>query len=63
MGTPMRVDAREPKALIDSAGVTRAAGTTGAAASQVLASSSALAKQGETLRGEVDRFLADIRAA
>jgi methyl-accepting chemotaxis protein len=45
------------------AGVTQAASATGAAAAEVLASSSELARQGETLRGEVDRFLADIRAA
>ena len=44
-------------------GVTSAAGETGAASSQVLGATDALAKQSETLRGEIDRFLADIRAA
>ena len=44
-------------------GVTQAAGETGAASSQVLGAASDLAKQGETLRAEVSRFLADIRAA
>jgi methyl-accepting chemotaxis protein len=44
-------------------GVTKAAGETGAASSQVLGASSELAKQGELLRAEVSRFLADIRAA
>jgi methyl-accepting chemotaxis protein len=45
------------------AGVNEAAGKTGAAASQVLASSGELGKQAETLRSEVDQFLAKIRAA
>jgi methyl-accepting chemotaxis protein len=45
------------------AGVTAAAGETGAAAHQVQAAAGDLAKQGETLRGEVDEFLANIRAA
>jgi len=44
-------------------GVTRAASETGAAASQVLGAASALSKQSEALRGEVDRFLAEVRAA
>jgi methyl-accepting chemotaxis protein len=44
-------------------GVTQAANDTGAAASQVLGASTDLARQGEILRGEVSRFLADIRAA
>ena len=39
------------------------AGETGAAATQVLASADQLGKQAETLRGDVDQFLADIRAA
>jgi methyl-accepting chemotaxis protein len=45
------------------AGVASAAGETGAAASHVLASASDLALQSERLRGEVDKFLATIRAA
>ena len=44
-------------------GVTQAVSETGAAASQVLSSSGELAKQSETLRREVDKFLAGIRAA
>jgi methyl-accepting chemotaxis protein len=44
-------------------GVTRAASETGAAASQVLGAASALSKQSEALRSEVDRFLAEVRAA
>jgi methyl-accepting chemotaxis protein len=44
-------------------GVTRAASETGAAASQVLGAASALSKQSEALRTEVDRFLAEVRAA
>ncbi len=44
-------------------GVTQAASQTGAAATQVLASAGALSKQAETLRHEVDGFLANIRAA
>lgn len=44
-------------------GVTQAAGETGAAASQVLSSAGELASQGETLRDEVDKFLANLRAA
>ena len=43
--------------------VTDAAGQTGAAASQVLGAAQELAQQAETLRGQVERFLADIRAA
>jgi hypothetical protein len=42
---------------------TRAASETGAAASQVLGAASALSKQSEALRTEVDRFLAEVRAA
>jgi methyl-accepting chemotaxis protein len=45
------------------AGVTRAATDTGAASGQVLSAATELAKQGETLRAEIGRFLADIRAA
>ena len=45
------------------AGVTQAASQTGAASSQVLSTSGELAKQAEVLRGEVDKFLASIRAA
>jgi methyl-accepting chemotaxis protein len=44
-------------------GVNQAAGETGAAASQVLASAEELGKQAETLRADVDSFLANIRAA
>jgi methyl-accepting chemotaxis protein len=44
-------------------GVTQAASETGAASSQVLGAAGELAKQGETLRAEVSRFLANIRAA
>lgn len=43
--------------------VNRAAGDTGAAASQVLTTAGDLGRQAETLRAEVDRFLATIRAA
>jgi len=45
------------------AGVNEAAGNTGTAASQVLASAGELGRQAETLRVEVDQFLAAIRAA
>ncbi|HZS85605.1 MAG TPA: methyl-accepting chemotaxis protein [Stellaceae bacterium] len=45
------------------AGVNEAATKTGAAASEVLASSGELGRQSETLRAEVDQFLAAIRAA
>jgi methyl-accepting chemotaxis protein len=44
-------------------GVTRAASDTGAASSQVLSSANDLAKQSESLRAEVDTFLAKVRAA
>jgi methyl-accepting chemotaxis protein len=44
-------------------GVTQAAGETGAAASQMLSASGELARQGEHLRGEVDKFLQAVRAA
>ena len=39
------------------------AGETGKAANEVLESAGQLAKQSEDLRGAVDKFLADIRAA
>jgi methyl-accepting chemotaxis protein len=45
------------------AGVTQAAGETGEAAGQVLAASSELSTQAERLRAQVDKFVADIRAA
>jgi len=45
------------------AGVTLAATQTGTASTQVLGSASELSKQGERLRADVSRFLADIRAA
>jgi methyl-accepting chemotaxis protein len=44
-------------------GVTEAATETGAAATQVLNSASDLAKQAETLRSEVETFIATLRAA
>ena len=43
--------------------VTQAATHTGAGASQVLTSSQELARQSETLKGKVETFFADIRAA
>ncbi len=43
--------------------VTHAATQTGAGAAQVLTSSQELARQSETLRGKVETFFADIRAA
>jgi methyl-accepting chemotaxis protein len=45
------------------AGVSQAASKTGAAAAEVLAASGGLGEQAETLRAEVDHFLATIRAA
>jgi methyl-accepting chemotaxis protein len=45
------------------AGVTQAAGQTGRTASEVLSAAVELSQQSETLRGEVDKFLAEIRAA
>jgi methyl-accepting chemotaxis protein len=45
------------------AGVTQAANETGAASSQVLGAATALSQQAETLRGDVQSFLANIRAA
>ncbi len=44
-------------------GVTTAAGETGTAANQMLASAGELANQSDTLRQEVDKFLAEVRAA
>ena len=44
-------------------GVRQAAGDTGAAAQQVLLASGDLSRQSETLRGQVETFLADIKAA
>jgi methyl-accepting chemotaxis protein len=44
-------------------GVSEAAAQTGAAASQVLSAAGELSQQSETLRSEVDTFLANIRAA
>ncbi|CAN5194002.1 hypothetical protein BH10PSE10_BH10PSE10_13230 [soil metagenome] len=44
-------------------GVTAAAGETGQAAGQVLSAASELSEQSETLRAEVDKFLATVRAA
>ncbi|MGQ9369796.1 methyl-accepting chemotaxis protein [Azospirillum sp. ST 5-10] len=43
--------------------VTEAAGETGTAAGQVLSAAGELSQQAETLRGEVERFLAGIKAA
>jgi methyl-accepting chemotaxis protein len=45
------------------AGVTQATAEVGGAANQVLASAGALSSEAERLRGEVDRFLASVRAA
>ncbi len=45
------------------AGVREAAAATGGASSRVLEAASDLSRQGETLRGNVDTFLANIRAA
>ena len=44
-------------------GVTSGIASTGAAASEMLGSAAELARQSSTLRQEVDRFLAHIRAA
>ena len=44
-------------------GVSRAAGDTGAAATQLLGAAGGLSKQAETLRHDVDGFLANVRAA
>ncbi len=45
------------------AGVQQAAGDTGAAAHQVLQASSELSRQSETMRGQVESFLGNIKAA
>jgi len=45
------------------AGVQQAAGDTGAAAHQVLSASSELSRQSETMRGQVETFLSNIKAA
>jgi methyl-accepting chemotaxis protein len=44
-------------------GVTQAASQTGAASSQVLSTAGELAKQSESLRAEVDKFLRNVRVA
>ena len=44
-------------------GVNEAAGQTAEAAHQVLSSADKLGTRAETLRADVDKFLADIRAA
>jgi len=44
-------------------GVSRAAGDTGAAATQLLGAAGELSQQAETLRSDVDGFLANVRAA
>lgn len=44
-------------------GVNKAAAETGTAAGKVLGPAEALGRQAETLRAEVRKFLADIRAA
>jgi methyl-accepting chemotaxis protein len=44
-------------------GVQQAADDTGAAAHQVLHASSELSKQSETMRGQVEAFLINIKAA
>ncbi|GAB4190973.1 MAG: HAMP domain-containing methyl-accepting chemotaxis protein [Thalassobaculales bacterium] len=45
------------------AGVTQAAGHTGSASSQLLGAAQDLSVQSETLRAEVERFLAEVRSA
>ncbi|MBT3237532.1 MAG: HAMP domain-containing protein [Rhodospirillaceae bacterium] len=45
------------------AGVTQAAGESGAAAGQVLSAASELSQQSELLKAEVDKFMAQVRAA
>ena len=49
--------------IVNVTGVSQAASETGAAANDVLGAAGELAKQAETLRGEVDGFLAAVRAA
>ena len=44
-------------------GVTKASSTTGRTASEVLSAAQQMAKQAESLRGEVERFLAEVKAA
>ncbi len=44
-------------------GVSRAASETGAAAAQVLSAAGEMSRQSDTLRGDVDEFLATVRAA
>ncbi len=44
-------------------GVSQAATQTGSAATQVLAAANELSRQAEALRGEVDRFLSDVKSA
>jgi methyl-accepting chemotaxis protein len=44
-------------------GVNHAASETGTAAAHVLTSASKLSEQAEILRGEIDKFLTNIRAA
>ncbi|MEI9985805.1 MAG: cache domain-containing protein [Aliidongia sp.] len=48
---------------VNIVGVNQAASETGAAASMVLSSAEELGRQADTLRGNVDKFLAKIRAA
>ena len=48
---------------VNIGGVTRAAGQTGTAANRVLVSAEDLNKQASLLRGKVDSFVANIRAA
>jgi methyl-accepting chemotaxis protein len=45
------------------AGVTDASGTTGQTAGEVLTAAQEMAKQAEALRGEVERFLSEVKAA
>ena len=52
---------QDVNATIES--VSKAAGETGSAAGQVLGASQEMSRQAEGLRGEVERFLAEIRAA
>jgi methyl-accepting chemotaxis protein len=51
------------EASANISGVTESASKAGEAASHVLGAAGGLAKQGETLRAQIDRFLARIRAA
>ena len=54
-------DTQDVNANIES--VSKAAGETGVAANQVLNASQEMARQAEGLRGEVDRFLNEVRTA